>query len=128
MWFALNRFQFEPHLKEWLLDEQIVVAEDYTGTGLAWGAVKGLDLEWLEQINAPLIKEDIALLMDGERFKEASENGHRHESDEDAMQRARQIHLALAAKYDWKIVSAKGTLEEVEARLWDQIRLHLPQK
>ena len=29
MWFTLNRYQFEPTLKQWLREGKIVIAEDY---------------------------------------------------------------------------------------------------
>ncbi|MBP9709316.1 MAG: hypothetical protein KBD78_16900, partial [Oligoflexales bacterium] len=56
--FVQNRIDFEPTLIDTLESGTTVVAEDYIGTGIAWGAAKGADLEWLEAINAPLLKED----------------------------------------------------------------------
>ena len=56
MWFTLNRFQAQPRLKKWLDEGKIIVAEDYTGTGLAWGSLKGADLTWLTEMNKYLIK------------------------------------------------------------------------
>ena len=47
IWYVLNRFQKQPELEK-KLDERIsIVAEDYIGTGIAWGYAKGADLEWL---------------------------------------------------------------------------------
>ena len=40
LWFVLNRTQFQPILKGWLDAGKIVVAEDYTGTGIAWGTTQ----------------------------------------------------------------------------------------
>jgi hypothetical protein len=39
LWFVLNRYQYEPELKKLLNDGYIVIAEDYVGTGIAWGAL-----------------------------------------------------------------------------------------
>ncbi len=118
MWFALNRYQFEPTLKKWLAEGVIVVAEDYTGTGIAWGATKGVNLEWLEQLNKYLVREDLAILLDGERFKEAVEEGHVHETNDEFMKRSREVHLMLGEKYGWKKVQVTGGIEETAEKVY----------
>ncbi len=121
-WFTLNRFQFEPTLKEWLAEGKIVVAEDYTGTGIAWGTVKGAKTEWLEQLNAPLQKEDLAILLDGERFIKATEEGHLHETNDDFMKRSRQIHLELGEKYGWVKVPVQPSKDDTENEVWAVVK------
>lgn len=125
MWFTLNRYQFEPTLKKWLDEGKIVIAEDYIGTGIAWGTVKGASTDWLESMNTHLIKEDLAIMIDGERFKEAAEDGHLHESNDEFMKRSRQIHLELAERYDWTVVPLQNGIEKMNDILWDVIQLHL---
>ena len=122
MWFTLNRYQFEPTLKKWLEEGVIVIAEDYTGTGLAWGTTKGANLEWLDGLNKYLVREDLAILLDGERFKEAVEEGHVHETNEDFMRKSRELHLMLGEKYGWKKVQVSGGIEETAERVWDQVK------
>ncbi|MFA5854908.1 MAG: hypothetical protein WC846_01275 [Candidatus Gracilibacteria bacterium] len=128
MWFTVNRYQFEPTLKEWLNAGKIVVAEDYSGTGLAWGTVKGADTSWLEEINRYLIKEDLAILLDGERHISAKEEGHLHEDNELFMNRSRQVHLELAEKYGWFTIPVTDSKEETENAIWQTLLLHLPKK
>ncbi len=128
LWFTLNRYQFEPTLKQWLAEGKIVVAEDYIGTGIAWGTVKGASTDWLETVNKGLLKENFAILMDGERFLEGKEAGHAHEDNQEFMARSRQVHLDLAKRYGWTLVPANGGVEEVADRLWKAVELHLPQK
>ena len=125
MWFAMNRFQFEPTLREWLKDGKVVVAEDYTGTGIAWGMVKGASKEWLESLNRPLIKEDLAVLVDGERFVHATEEGHIHETNEEFMKLARQIHLELGEAYGWVKIPVQPTKDETEALVWEVVKVHI---
>ena len=128
MWFALNRYQFEPTLKTWLSEGKIVVAEDYTGTGIAWGTVKGASTEWLEELNRYLVKEDVAIMLQGERHLSAKEEGHLHEDNAAFMARARGVHLELAERYDWTVVPVQENKEDTENLLWETLRLHLPQK
>jgi len=122
---AMNRFQFEPTLREWLKDGKVVVAEDYTGTGIAWGMVKGASKEWLESLNRPLIKEDLAVLLDGERFVHATEEGHIHETNEEFMKLARQIHLELGEAYGWVKIPVQPTKDETEALVWEVVKVHI---
>ena len=121
MWFVMNRFQFENQLKTWLSEGKYVVSEDYVGTGIAWGLSKGADLAWLEAINAPLVKEDLAILLDGERFKEASEAGHEHESNDELMKRSREVHLELGERYAWLKVGVVPGAEATADLLWEVI-------
>lgn len=104
MWFALNRHQFQPRLKKWLSEGKIVIAEDYTGTGLAWGSLKGASLPWLIEMNKYLIVEDLAILLDGRRSIIAKENSHIHESDDELVEKCKSVFHTLAKKYSWKRV------------------------
>ena len=129
MWFALNRYQFEPKLKEYLDAGKIVVAEDYRGTGIAWGTVKGADTEWLEQINSHLVDEDLVIMLDGKRNIGAKETGHAHEDNDDFMSKSRKVHLDLAERYGWNVVPViTGDIEGTAEGIWEIVRLHLPPK
>lgn len=124
-WFTLNRYQFEPTLKAWLAEGKVVVAEDYTGTGIAWGTIKGANTEWLESLNQYLLKEDFAILLDGERHESAKEEGHLHEDNEELMRRARGVHQDLGRRYGWTKVDVQPTKEETEALIWELVQAQL---
>src|SRR3990167_6236826 len=49
--FAQNRRDFEPVLKRILDSGDWIVAEDYKGTGIAWGVTHGIDLARMEEMN-----------------------------------------------------------------------------
>jgi len=116
--YAFNRLQFEETLKQKLARSINVVAEDYCGTGIAWGATKGAPLEALEQINQGLLIEDIAILLDGERFMEGKESDHLHERDDELMSRCRQTHQMLAKRYGWHVIPANLAIESVQQLIW----------
>lgn len=129
MWFAINRHQFEPTLKGWLAEGKVVVAEDYRGTGIAWGTTKGADTNWLEMINSHLLDEDLVIMLDGARFVEAKESGHAHEDNDEFMARSREVHTNLAEKYGWNVVQViPGDIDGTLERIFDLVRLHLPAK
>ncbi len=116
--FVQNRIDFEPTLIDTLESGTTVVAEDYIGTGIAWGAAKGADLEWLEAINAPLLKEDLVIYMYGNRFTEAQESDHIHESNDDLMKKCAEVYELLAKKYNWKGVKVEGGIDDVFKLIW----------
>lgn len=120
LWMAINRHQAEPELKQ-LLEKQVVVSEDYVGTGIAWGIANGSAQEWMEQINAGLLTEDFAILLDGERFTQAVEKGHVHETNTELTDRCRRIHQDLARQHGWPTVNANGTIDEVHEAIWQLV-------
>lgn len=117
--YAQNRRDFQPELEKKLNKGITVVAEDYVGTGLAWGVTKGANLEKLEKQNADLTRGDLAIVLDGQRFIEAKEDNHIHEQDDELMEKCRQVHLDLAKKYGWQIVNANQSVEDVKKDIWE---------
>lgn len=119
--YTLNRTQYQNELIKKLEQGINIVSEDYTGTGIAWGIGAEIDQNFLEEINNHLIKEDIAILFDGERFKNSIENNHKHEKDDSFSKKVRQIHLDLAKKYGWEIINANLNIEEISKIIFEKI-------
>lgn len=113
--YADNRKRYEKELKRRLSKGEWIVAEDYTGTGIAWGLVWGGDLEYLEKINAKLFKEDLSILMHGNRFTTAIEKDHRNEMDSDRMVISKNFHFLLSKLHNWNVVNANQSVEKVQA-------------
>ncbi len=111
---AQNRRDFQPKLLE-LREKGIdFIIEDYKGTGMVWGLVKGVRREFLDEINSDLVEPDVAICLDGERFPASIERGHRHEAaGEEVWERSRRFHAELAAEFGWEIVDANLSMERV---------------
>lgn len=118
LWFVLNRYHFQPTLEKWLAQGYVVVAEDYCGTGIGWGAAKGLPLPLLISMNKYLVQEDVAILMEGHRDTRAQESAHIHEQNEALIARATKVFAQLARKFKWQKVTVAPTIEETATRLW----------
>ncbi|HAI74287.1 MAG TPA: hypothetical protein DCS28_02850 [Candidatus Moranbacteria bacterium] len=112
--YADNRTRYEPELKKRLKAGEWIVAEDYIGTGIAWGLTWGGNLEYLEDINKNLMPVDFSILMHGERFNTAIEKDHRNEMEEERIKICKNFHRLLAEKYNWKMVNANQNIKEVE--------------
>ena len=123
--YAQNRRDFQPQLQA-MLDKGInVVAEDYIGTGLAWGVTKGADLAILEKQNQDLTKEDIVILFDGARFLDAREANHLHEQNDELMIKNRQVHSDLAKKYNWQTIDANQSIDNIAENIWKIVNNNL---
>lgn len=118
---VLNRTQYEPTLQAKLADGITIVAEDYVGTGMAWGIGAGVDEAYLTKLNAHLLKEDSIFLFDGERFTASIEKNHKHETDEALLEKVGDAHRHLAKKYGWHTINANNSIEHTHSLLW----LHL---
>ena len=111
--YVQNRKDYEAILKEDLEKGIWVLAEDYRGTGIAWGIVRGLDREELEDLNENLYPEDIAFVFTGERFLTGKEANHRNETNDALWKKAYAIHMILAASYGWVKIHANQKPEAV---------------
>lgn len=128
MLYALNRTQFETILKSKLESGTTIIAEDYTGTGLAWGMGGGVDEKFLKEINSHLLKEDLAFWFDGQRFTDGIESGHKHEQDNELTNRVRQTHEQLANEFSWIKINANQPIEVIQEDLKQQVKNFLSQR
>lgn len=116
--YALNRWQYQTELQARLQSGEWLVAEDYTGTGIAWGLGAGVDKDFLLQINNGLLIEDLAILFQGQRFLGAVEDGHRHENDNELTNAVNLAHQKLGKNYGWQNINANGSIEAIAQEIW----------
>lgn len=116
--YILNRTQYDLTLRKRLEQGEWIVAEDYTGTGIAWGMGGGVAREFTESMSRHLLQEDLALLFTGARFLQSRETGHLHEGDDDLVSRVARAHEELAADYGWSLIAANHSIEEVAREVW----------
>lgn len=122
LWFVLNRYQFQPRLLKMLKKNVIVVAEDYVGTGIAWGIAKGANQAELENMNKFLVQEELAIFMDGRRVMKAREKKHLHERNDKLAAKCQEIYRKLAKKYGWHSVDVAQDKDVTAARMWKAVR------
>ncbi|NCN22067.1 dUTP diphosphatase [Candidatus Falkowbacteria bacterium] len=119
--YALNRTQYQDILIEKLEAGIHIIAEDYKGTGIAWGLGAGVSEVFLKSINSHLIDEDLVFLFDGERFMEAMEKTHKHETNNDLTTKVRWAHLKLKEECGWIKINANLSIEEISTIIWDKV-------
>jgi len=117
--YTANRTHFEPVLLKKINEGINIIAEDYTGTGLAWGMGSGVDESFLKYLNSHLHKEDLAFYFDGERFKQAEEKNHKHENNEFLIDEVRWAHRKLSKEYNWITINANQPIDTIHNILWE---------
>lgn len=122
---AENRRDFQLKLEQMLEENDIVLGEMYTGTGIAYGMCDGVPKEYLLKVNEGILEPDVSILLDGDRFLESIEAVHHFENDEVKTAFARQVHLELAKDLNWVIINANQTVEEVHQQIWNEISKHV---
>lgn len=121
--FVQNRRDFEPTIKSWLDSGITVLAEDYKGTGMVWGVVRGVLPEKMEEMNRDFLEPDVSILIDGPRRLDLRPGeGHIYNTDEEEWYRARKVYLQMADKYGWVRVGADAPILTVAGRVWSVIR------
>lgn len=124
--YAMNRWHYEPELRRKLTEGTWIIAEDYTGTGLAWGLGGGIEESFLLKINEGLLRENIGILFAGQRFMNAVESGHRHENDNELTERVKLAHEYWAEQYGWQKINANLSIEAIAENIWQLIANQLP--
>ena len=125
LWYVINRYQYQAELERLLNDGFIVIAEDYSGTGIAWGIAKGLDEKWIIDANKYLINPDLAILFEGKRMLSAKEKIHIHEQNDELMEKCREVHVHLAEKFGWVRMLIEGTINNSAKKLWSIVEIFL---
>ncbi len=118
----VNRTHYEPIISKKLEEGTWIIAEDYTGTGVAWGVGAGVDKSFLIRANSHLLKEDLSLFFHGTRFASGIEKVHVHEQDDELTQKVAQTHEELAELYGWKKIYANQTEAEVATAVYSHIQ------
>lgn len=119
---VLNRTQYQPVLESKLASGIHIVAEDYIGTGIAWGMGAGVDENFLKQMNVHLIHEDLTFLFQGQRFSDGIEAAHKHEQDNELTEKVRLAHEKLADEFGWIRINANRSIEEISQEIWGKTK------
>jgi len=121
--FAQNRRDYEEIIKGWLSAGITILAEDYKGTGMVWGVVRGVPPEKMEEMNKSFLEPDVSILIDGPRRLDLRPGeGHIYNTNEEEWYRARKVYLQMADKYGWVRVGADAPILTVAGRIWSVIK------
>lgn len=129
MLYVANRLEHLNTIRGWVAAKQIVICDRYRASSMAYGEAQGLNGWWLSQIQKPLPKADITILLD--IMPEVSANRKtvgrdKYEADLELLRRVRESYFAQATGRGWVIIRGDAPVETVEHDVFALVssRLH----
>ena len=118
--YIANRFEemrdVETHAR--LAIDDILIFDRYKASSIAYGEAQGVDVKWLNEVQAPLPEADLTILLDidpalATRRKPAGRD--RYESDPELLAKARDSYLRQASEHGWTVIDGSKPIETVSA-------------
>jgi dTMP kinase len=113
---AANRWERSSDIKEALSKNYIVIMNRYYQSNLVYGKVNGLDLNWLENLDKGLPKENIVILLDvkiSDSFSRKKQRRDKFEKDKTFALKIADTYRKLAKKYGWYVINASQNKDQV---------------
>lgn len=113
---AANRWERLKEIEEALSRNLVVIMNRYYQSNLVYGAVNGLDIRWLENLDKGLPKEDLVILLDinpADSYSRKKVMRDKFEKNEAFAQKITQAYRAVARELGWQIVNASRHKQEV---------------
>lgn len=113
---AANRWEKAADIRDALEQNNIIIMNRYYQSNLVYGTVNGLDMEWLQNLDKGLPKEDLVILLDvnpSESFSRKTERRDKFEENMEFALRITQTYRKFAKQFGWHIVSASAHKQQV---------------
>jgi dTMP kinase len=128
-----NRMELQVPIGLCLAENRDVVGDRYIGSGIVYGAVDGLDSEWLFRTQKHLIQPDVNILVDvdlEDSIKRRPERRDRYEENLEFMLRVSEVYREVWNKMStattnlkedtlWAMVDGRGSVEETYEDIFD---------
>ncbi len=125
---AANRWERSNEIKNALKKNYIVIMNRYYQSNLVYGTVNGLELDWLENLDKGLPKENLVILLDvnmSDSFSRKKQRRDKFEKDTKFAKKVTNAYRRLAKKYGWCIVNASQEKEKVHQDILKIVNRHL---
>jgi dTMP kinase len=116
--FTADRAEHTLEIKKWKEENKIVLCDRYYASTVAYQAADGIDMHWLLRLNSKvIIQPDLTLLFDIDPEKGLQRVEARGEKSKferlEYLKDVRKNYLRIAKKYNFVIIDASRTKEEV---------------
>lgn len=119
--YVANRYEKLEELRDAVVHMDYIILDRYKASGLAYGLITGLDMDWCIQLESGLPDPDYTFLFDTpveESFRRKQEGRDVYERQQDFLASVRQAYLELAERYCWTIFSSKQSVEQLQEEVW----------
>jgi dTMP kinase len=120
MLYSLDRWEHLNLLAELTKNNDFLVANRYTPSGLAYGVAGGLDLGWLRNLDKGLPKPNDVLVIDvpvNASLARKTKRRDAHEKDTRYLATVRRTYRKLSAKFGWQVIDGTQSIGEVHRRI-----------
>ncbi len=124
MLYSLNRWENLDRIAQALDSSDLLLANRYSASNLAYGLAKGLHLDWLVGLDQglPMPEEVIVLNVPvSSSFSRKSQQRDRHEEDRAFLLRVRRSYLRLAKRFHWQVIDGTKPAAVVHSQIWRSI-------
>lgn len=124
MLFVANRYEKLDAIRAELQRVDYIILDRYKASGLAYGLITGLDMEWCIALERYLPDPDVVLLFDTpveESFKRKSVGRDRYEQERDFLVSVRDAYVELAKRYDWAVLASDQDVDTLTEKVWQHL-------
>lgn len=122
--YAANRYEKADVIEKLLSENDFLIIDRYIPSGIAYGAVNGVEAGWTRAMEGKLPQPDVVILLDitSEVSRKRKSDEHRdvYERSYEFLDRVRATYLQLAKDYGWIVTDASKTINEVHKDVWDK--------
>jgi dTMP kinase len=126
--YVANRYERKPDLERWLGVGDIVIADRYAASSVAYGAAQGLDAAWLADIQRFLPPAALTLLLDVHpetALARKTTGRDRYERDLALLARVRECYERQASAPTWLRLDGERSREAVAVDVLAAVRTRL---
>lgn len=124
MLYAANKWEVAEKIANRMEHGDVIVANRYTPSNLAYGVAHGLSLSWLRMLEAELPLPTRVFILDvpvRTSFGRKELSRDVHEEDAAYLQRVRRTYLQLARRYLWRVVNGSGDPLAIHEVIWKAV-------
>jgi dTMP kinase len=117
---AANRWEKLAEIQKAHSENSVIIMNRYYQSNLVYGVVNGLDLKWLQGLDAGLPKPDLVLVLDvsqKESFLRKKTKRDRFEKDTIFLKKISKTYKTLAKKLGWHVIDASKSKSQVHQEI-----------
>jgi len=122
--YAANKWEVADKLMRRLEHGEVIIANRYAPSNLAYGIAHGLPHDWLVSLEKGLPRSDLVVVLDISSRTSLTRKHQRrdvHESDLQYLNRVRRAYRSLAKKHDWTVIEGRMGPGKVSLLVWEKV-------
>jgi dTMP kinase len=128
MLLSANRWERRKDIQSMLESGTIVILNRYYHSNLVYGISKNLELDWLQNLDKGLPREDLCIVLDVSKAVSKSRSRYTpdlFESDDLLLEKVQRNYKKLARRFKWKVINANGPREEVSRKVMELVKTNV---